>query len=119
MTWLTYVLIILATFRLTRFMITDMMPLGWLRERFLEWLRPSDEWKIENNQPYASGHWGWLGGKLHYLLGCPWCMSIWVGAGVVYVFTLFTSVPLPVAVWLSASALTGLLANLEDKLSQE
>lgn len=110
-------MIALVTFRVTRLIIQDKIPFGDLREPFKDWLDPSDEWKIENNQPHATGHWGWFGRKVRYWLECPWCMSMWVAPGVIYVFTLFISVPLYGAVWLAASAATGLLANLEDKLS--
>ena len=111
-------MIALVTFRATRFVIKDKMPIGYVRDPFLEWLRPSDEWKIEHNLPYAPDRWGWFGGALHYLLSCPWCMSMWLAPGVIYLFTLFVSVPLPIAMWFIASAVTGLLANLEDKLSE-
>lgn len=115
--WLTYVLIILVTFRATRLVIEDKIPFGDVREPFKDWLEPSDEWKIDHNMPYAPGHWGWFGRKVRYWLECPWCMSMWIGPAVIYVFTLYVSVPLPAAAWLVASAGTGLLANLEEKLS--
>lgn len=115
-----YILIVVVTFRVTRFVITDRMPIGALRERVINWWEPDDEYVIAYHARTGVGpqsHWGWFGGSLRYLFSCPWCMSIWVGPAVIYVFHLYVSVPLPIAVWLGASALTGLLANLEDKLS--
>jgi hypothetical protein len=44
-------------------------------------------------------------------------MSVWVGALVTYIFTIYVSVPLPYAAWIVAAAGTGLIASVEDKLS--
>jgi hypothetical protein len=52
---------------------------------------------------------------LAYYLTCPWCVSVWVGAAVIGLeLLLLPSVPLPLLLWASSSAVTGLLANLED-----
>lgn len=97
------ILIFLTVYRATRFVIEDTWPpVGVPREYLLKFL---------------SGHWGGFGRTLHYLFTCPWCMSVWVGGGIIYALTFFTSVPLPILVWASASGITGLLANLEEKLS--
>lgn len=101
--WMTLLLIFLVTFRVTRLIIEDTFPpVGVPREAIMK---------------YWDSHWGSLGQTLRYLFSCPWCMSVWVGGGVVYVFTLFVSVPLPYAVWVASSAVTGLLAGIEEKLS--
>lgn len=113
---LVYALIALVTFRVTRLVIEDTFPpLGVPREWLINWWAPTDSWMIYH--PDARPHWGALGRSLRYLFTCPWCMSVWVGAGVVYVFTLYVSVPLPVAAWIVSSAATGLIASVEDKLS--
>lgn len=122
--WLVYLLIVLVTFRATRFVIEDTFPpIGVPREYLLNWWDPDDNWVIAKDKhdqyvhPNARPHWGAVGRSLRYLFTCPWCMSVWVGAVVVYVFTLFVSVPLPYAVWIAVSATTGLIATTEDKLS--
>lgn len=111
-----YLLIWLVTFRVTRLIIEDTFPpIGVPRTWLLNWWVPDQEWA--KRHPHTQPHWGALGRSLRYLFGCPWCMSVWVGAGVVWIFTLFVSVPLPYAAWITASAVTGLIATTEDKLS--
>lgn len=59
-TWLLVLLVFLAVARLTRLVVEDAIldrPRAWLQSR-----KPD--------------------GPLAYLLGCPWCVSIWLGAGV-------------------------------------
>ncbi len=121
MGWYVAVLISLATFRLTRLIIKDSFPpIKTPRDAVLNWLDPDDEWKIEWLARHGTGleppdgHLGALGRSLAYLITCPWCMSVWVGGGLTYVVTLYTSVPLPYLVWASACAVTGLL-SLFDK----
>lgn len=106
---LTYVLICLTTFSLTRLVVKDTFPpIAWPRERILNWLEPDDDWR--NSHPYSRPHLGALGRTTAYLLTCPWCMSVWIGALVVYGFTWFVSVPLPVVAVIVARAVTGLIA---------
>jgi hypothetical protein len=94
------------------------------RDALTDWLDPDDDWKIEwlakrnlagkHHLDPPDGHLGALGRSLAYLFRCPWCMSVWVGAGLTYATTFFTSVPLPWLVWAGACAVTGLL-SLHDK----
>lgn len=113
--WLIYVLIVLVTFRTTRLIIEDTFPpVGVPREKLLNWWSPTPD---ERGQTSGTPHWGALGRSLRYLFSCPWCMSVWVGALVTYIFTIYVSVPLPYAAWIVAAAGTGLIASVEDKLS--
>lgn len=112
--WLLDLLIVLATFRITRLIIEDTFPpIGVPRDHLLNWWDPDSDWRATH--PGAPPHWGALGRSLRYLFTCPWCMGMWTGAGVVYVATLFYSVPAPVLVWLAASAVTGILAKLDEE----
>jgi hypothetical protein len=118
MGWLTVLLICLVTYRTTRLVIKDEFPPVRIpREAVLGWLYPDDEYKIDQmakgkDEPKA--HWGAVGRSLHYLLTCPWCMSVWIAAGTAYVFTIYTSVPLPWATGIAAAAVTGLIfVNLD------
>jgi hypothetical protein len=63
----------------------------------------------------ASGN---SGKAIAYLLECPWCMSAWVGGGVVLGADLCTSVPMPFLVWIAASSVTGLIGNYEARHDQ-
>lgn len=58
------------------------------------------------------------GSAIAYLLECPWCMSAWIGGGVVLVADLCTSVPVPFLVWIAASSVTGLIGNYEARHDQ-
>ncbi len=116
--WLTYLLIVLVTFSVTRLVIKDTFPpLGVPRDHLINWWDPDDEWKIERMSrglPEPQAHWGAVGRSLRYLMQCPWCMSVWVVAGVIWVFTLYVSVPLPWAVGIATRAVVGLIANNLD-----
>lgn len=75
---MTFLLVSLATFRVTRLIVEDSWPpIEWLRARVE---RP--EW-------------------LAYLLTCGHCMSVWVGAAVVGVVWWVQPLPLP-GIWFGA-----------------
>lgn len=46
---------------------------------------------------------------LAYFVRCTWCVSVWVAGGVVLVLDQWATVPLPWAVILTASAVTGIV----------
>lgn len=52
---LTVIILVLATYRLTRLIVSDTVPFGNLRTRK-------------------------VGSKVGYLLSCPFCVSVWSGA---------------------------------------
>jgi hypothetical protein len=121
MGWLTVIIIFLVTFRVTRFIIKDSFPpFAVPRDYILNWWEPDDDWLVDKNplgeykHPDARPHWGRFGRTLRYLFTCPWCMSIWIGAGTVASFDYYVSVPLPWAIWLAASAVTGLIMQTID-----
>lgn len=102
---LTVLLTILATHRITTFVVSDKLIEGpreaiqvWAERR---WLEKHPE--VEEDDTWQS--------KLAYLLSCPWCVSPWVG-GAVTLGTMWTvGLPSPVLVWLAASSVTGLLSH--------
>ena len=49
---------------------------------------------------------------------CPWCMSVYVAAVVVVVTDWCTSVPVPWLVWIAASSVTGLIADVSARVDQ-
>lgn len=81
----------LATFRITRLVVEDEIT-SPIREAVWKRYDVSDT-------------------KLGYFLTCPWCVSIWVGAGVVAAHHVAPSVWKPVARTLAASAVTGMIAS--------
>jgi hypothetical protein len=93
MTWL---LIALATYRLTRLVTTDTIlarPREWVQARY---------------------------DRLGYLVGCDWCSSIWIAPGPVLIGVLWDSSAALVLLAIPAvSAVTGILATLVDRLEDD
>jgi len=83
----------LATYRLTR-LITDDHITEPIRRRFMERYPPETT-------------------KLGYWASCPWCASVWVGAGVVTARLVAPKLWGPVASLLAYSAVTGNIAGRE------
>jgi hypothetical protein len=101
---LTVALICLATHRLTILVVEDRItarPRAYLQRRTESTYERRTG--TVNDQEWQSA--------VAYLLSCPWCASIWIGAAVTAVTAYFTSVPSPVLVWLAASSVTGLLGG--------
>lgn len=84
--WLT-VTLSLVTYRVAR-LIRDDLIFDAPRARLYGWL--------------ITG--GWLRRKLHELISCSFCLTIWIAAGAVLLTLPFASVPLPVWTWLASAA---------------
>ena len=86
---MTFLLIALATYRITRIVTADKVterPRAWAEDRA------------------ADGH-----PKLTYFVTCPWCVSIYIASAVVGITDLVASVPLPGLQALAASTVCGLI----------
>ena len=81
----------LATFRLTRLVVEDEIAAP-IREAVWKKYDVTDS-------------------KIGYLLTCPWCVSFWVGAGVVAAHQIAPDQWKPVARVFAMSALTGMIAS--------
>lgn len=81
----------LAVHRLTRLAVED------------EVTRPLRE-RIEEAAPE---------GRLAYFVTCPWCVSIWVGAGWAALSAAAPAVTAPLGAVLAWSSVTGLLSSME------
>jgi Protein of unknown function (DUF1360) len=81
----------LATFRLTRLLVEDEIT-SPIRKAVWKRYDPSDS-------------------KLGYLFTCPWCVSIWVGAGIVAARYAAPAQWEPVARVFAGSAVTGMIAE--------
>jgi hypothetical protein len=92
-TFFTYVLIVLASYRLTRLLTTDVI------------LEPLRE-KVWKKFPISS--------KIGYLFTCDWCMSIWAAALILLLFLALPLVAYVVSLILSTSAIVGLIASRID-----
>jgi hypothetical protein len=104
--WLLITLMTLASYRATRLIVHDQIFIGTRTKLQLGLERR----KEKRTRKHTDDVWQ---SKLAYLIGCPWCMGIWVSAIIVWITTFFTSVPLPVLVWAAVSCLVGFLAMLE------
>lgn len=101
--WLVVVLVWLAVFRASRLLTVDRFPPLVAAKKWLLRRQPS-EWLVymfgtgEEDEP-----------------GCPWCVSLWLAAPIVWAADAWTAGGLaaPVLVWASASAAAGYLSNLE------
>jgi hypothetical protein len=84
----------IAAYRLTRFAQRDTFPpMAAVRDRVNA---DGPDWLAE-------------------LVGCPWCLSIWVSVGVVVARRVIPQVWQPAAAALTASAVTGLLLTQIDE----
>jgi hypothetical protein len=136
---LLVILLFLAVYRGTRLIATDKLPVIDIpREAFVQrWgayaevARIPDEkrynWLVRGFRYVFAGQWPSINGRtrtnlimksLAYLWECSWCTSVWVGAAVVYTSAQYVDLPYPWLVWGAASAVTGLLVNVEEKLDK-
>jgi len=85
------VLISLVVWRIVRFLLRDS-----LIEHQRDWLYGKIVGDMTHQAPWRD--------KVYELLDCPYCLSIWISAATVAVADRYTTVPLPVYVWLAGSA---------------
>lgn len=130
--WLTVLLLCLATYRITRFVTKDSFPLiakprewiqmkwdpfdeqnwdNWYARTKAERIEVAAQLKARKNIPYPNI----VRKSIAYLITCPWCVSIYVGAGVAwfFVWALGGTWPYALLIWLTSSAVTGILAQRE------
>jgi hypothetical protein len=82
------IVLALATYRATRFVITDTLidtPRVWLHTVILG--KQHRDWRA----------------KIHELLTCHHCISVWFAAASVALADIWTSVPLPGLMWLAVA----------------
>ncbi|MDQ6422900.1 DUF1360 domain-containing protein [Paenibacillus sp. LHD-117] len=108
--WLHFVILVLAAFRLTRLIVFDQIT-SFIRKPFMSITveHKEDGSMVERIELPASGIRSWIG----YLLSCYWCSGIWVSLLVVALYWLVPqSYPLLVAL-----AVAGAAALIESKVS--
>lgn len=131
--WLLLIVMSLAVYRLTRFVVGDTFPpVLWLRDRLAGgWrpLTPGEErtlsvlpsekavelrkaWSVEGEDRYVY-RWRLVPQWIADLLSCPWCASGWVALGVTAGVWAVMGLPLPLLVWLAVWALGALIAAQE------
>jgi hypothetical protein len=104
---LTFVLLALTSYRLTRFLVKDNFPpILYVRER------------LTGNDAYGVQKWPWVPFWLEYLAGCYWCVSVWTSGAVTLLAALTMDVPYPWLIWGGCAALAPWLCHLEDYLTR-
>jgi hypothetical protein len=104
-----------ATWRLTRLLVRDEFPPA---RTLREWVIATFGVVDEQGHIVAGRRLGGIGHAVAYLWTCPWCMSIWVSAGLVAAADWRGSVPLPWLVGALAAAFTGVMAMVENEHEQ-
>lgn len=92
---LLFVVMVLATARLTRIVIADVITSG-LRTRIFARFPPA-------SSKHGPAH------PLGQLIDCAWCTGWWVAGGVVLVCSRFANVPVPLVAWPAVAYLAGLI----------
>lgn len=113
--WLIVGLII-AIERVTRLLVADTLPaVRVMREWFVRTFGVvNEDGELVDGKGYAWAR--WLTFSIAYVWTCPWCMSPWVGAAIVFGSRL--DVPYPWFVIAAASTLSGWAANLQSEHEQ-
>jgi hypothetical protein len=91
--WLIFIIISLATFRITRVLTTDVI-FESLRDKI---------WK--KYPPHTS---------IGYLFTCNWCMSVWVASLLVICYTIIPALTLIASSIFALSAVAGLISSKLD-----
>lgn len=88
---MSYVLLLVVlsavTYRVGRFIVLDTL-IDSPRNKVIDWLLGRKKnWSL----------------KLAELIGCPYCITVWVAAGAVALTALFQPIPYPVWTWLTVA----------------
>jgi hypothetical protein len=103
MSWLAFVILTLAVWRITRFIVLDDL-IGGTRKKVLDRLEarpaPGQVGYDDDKRPNLLAFKAWT------LLTCPWCVGIYVSAGVLLAARIFCldSIPMPIFTWLAIAA---------------
>lgn len=119
--WFVFVLVALATHRVTRLITRDAIPLIAVpREVFVQrWGSYADAFPEDRNTSIGGKRTNFLMRSIAYLWECDWCASVWVSAGITYCAWRWTMLGdehwfVSVLVGLTASTVTGLIASKES-----
>lgn len=113
---LVILLLFLSTYRVTRLMTRDRLPLIAIpRERFVRRWGVWDEPEEMRGRPIDPRGTNIFMRSVAYLWECDWCMSMWTGGILTAITAQIVSIPLPVLVWLASSAFAGWVASSAEK----
>lgn len=99
MIFFIFLMLSLATFRLTRLIVKDDMPLVYYPREWIIKRRPTHGMHPSTAEPYVNF---WYMGEL---VSCPWCASAWVSGALTFGTWIARhghgGLPVPVLIWLS------------------
>lgn len=99
--WLLFLIHTLVVYRVARFIAEDSLIEGW-RKAILFRLNAKDASSL--NPRLRDDPREFFKGKAFELLQCPYCLTIWIGAGVVGIHLIWLDgLPVPVWWWLALS----------------
>jgi len=109
------ILLVLAIWRTTRLLVVDEFPpVRAVREWFITTFG-----EISKAGEITGGRrLGGIGHAIAYVWDCPWCMSVYVGAGLVAAADWRLDVPFPWLIVAAGSLAAGLGATLEQAAEQ-
>jgi Protein of unknown function (DUF1360) len=122
--WMTVLLICLATHRLTRFVTRDAFPLVAVPREWIDrhWgMEESDIRELKAaklaNPSFQLHYPNIFKRSFAYLITCDWCTSIWTAAAITTFVMIFIGFTWPwwILSWLTASTVTGLIAQREPE----
>ncbi|MGM0836792.1 MAG: DUF1360 domain-containing protein [Bacillota bacterium] len=111
--WYWFLLLGLASFRLTRLIITDKIT-SFLRKPFIEEVE-----EVNGNgetETYVLIKGKGVRGFFGELLSCYWCTGMWVTAGLFFLLYLYPFVGKPVLVILAAAGLAGIIESSVNRI---
>lgn len=107
-TWMEFVILVLASFRLTRLLVYDGI-MEWLRRPFHRYIEEENEdGEIET---YIEVKGTGLRKFLGELLSCHWCTGMWVSAGILICFFYLPWI-MPLYILLAVSGAAALLFEI-------
>lgn len=137
-TWLLLIVMSLAVYRLTRFVVEDdFPPMLWVRDRLVGGWRPITEMEndvllghagkagdtarildggVADVDGVASRYlkrWRWVPQWIADLISCPFCASGWIAVGVTAGVWATVGLPVPLLCWVAVWAVGGLIAGQE------
>ncbi len=106
---------VVAIWRATRLLVVDdFPPIRAVRDWFIRTFG-----HVDADGNLAGGrHLGGIGHAVAYVWTCPWCMSIYVGAGIWAAADWRLSVPYPWLIVAAGSGLSGIMAWFESEHEQ-
>ena len=111
-----FILLALASFRLTRLVIFDKITEFIRRPFFVEWTEVNEDGEEETYiRPKEKGIQSWIG----ELLSCYWCMGVWSSIGLYGGFIFFPSIFQPIIVIFAIAGLAAFIETLVHAIQRQ